>query len=137
MAARQVFERSDLSKIRAKVFKTAAQSIDAQRVAVTDSVADGNISGSSRATTLLTLADVVTRARQDPPSVLSAAAGARSADAQISVVHAALMPSLSMSFGLNGGVSMDPSGGAQQGSMFGGSAGLDAGISMRWTIWKC
>jgi outer membrane protein len=91
---------------------------------------------SPRARSVLALASVVQRARENAPAVLVAVERARVAQAQIAVSRAGFLPSLTLS----GGASTQVSNGTQ---VLGPlalnntniSLQLDASASFRWTLW--
>jgi outer membrane protein len=85
----------------------------------------------------LTLAEAVAIARRDPPTVLAAIARIRAAEAQIPVVRAALLPSLS---GSVSGSATITNGTSNSGLMVANqstsaSLTVGTGFSGRWTIW--
>jgi outer membrane protein len=84
----------------------------------------------------LTLAEAVLIAQRDPPTVLAAIARIRAAEAQIPLVRAALLPSLSGT--VLGNINAS-NGSTNSGLMTGQSTSLTASIGTslngRWTIW--
>jgi outer membrane protein len=96
-----------------------------------------NAGAPGRAGVVLTLATVVTRARENAPAVLVAVERARASSAQAGLARAGYLPTVTLSTGASGAVTNGTQvlGGALAVNNTNVSLQADASASVRWTLW--